>query len=324
MRKRVIIDCDPGIDDALAILLALASEELEIKALTTVQGNVSVEQATKNLLNIIEIAKVKNPPATGKGSSTSLGVSGSTLRTPELRSSRREVHGNDGLGNSCLPHPTISLTNKDGVELIISQLLSGEADTLICLGPLTNIARALILKPELKGRIAKAIVMGGAVFCPGSVLSGAQVSDDAEFNIFSDPEAADILFSSGLSINLISLDAARKVILAPNHFKRLRSLLGELRDFIVNILQYSIEFHQSQRGVEGTYLHDALAVGVVIEPSLFDFEPLCLGVDLDRRRGKTYVKDNLPNVQFCKDIDGAGFMNIFLDRLEKAIHEANR
>ena len=313
MSKRVIIDCDPGIDDALAILLALASEELEVKALTTVQGNVSVEQATKNLLNIIEIAKIKNPPATGKGSSAPLGVSGSIPFTPELRSSRRGVHGSDGLGNSRLPHSTISLTNKDGVELIISQLLSGQADTLICLGPLTNIARVLTSKPEVKSSIAQVIVMGGAVFCPGSV------SDDAEFNIFSDPEAADILFSSGLSINLVSLDAARKVILAPSHLKRLKGLSGRLRDFIVNILEYSIEFHQSQRGVEGTYLHDPLAVGVVIEPSLARFEPLCLGVDLDRRRGKTYVKDNLPNVQFCKDIDATGFIDIFLSRLTKAI-----
>ncbi len=308
MRKRVIIDCDPGIDDALAVLLALASDELEIKALTTVRGNVSVSQTTKNLLNIIEIARVKNPPATGCGSSIPLNGS-----APSELCSSRGVHGNDGLGNSRLPYPTISLTHKDGVGLIISKLLSGEADTLICLGPLTNIARALILKPELKGRIAKTIVMGGAVFCPGNITK------DAEFNIFSDPEAADVVFASGLTIHLVSLDVTQKVVLNQIHLKRLRNLSGRLRDFIVGILEYSIKFHQSRRGVNGAYLHDPLAVGIALDESLGNFESLCLGIDLGARRGKTYIKDGLPNVQFCKSVDESRFMNIFLDRLEKQI-----
>lgn len=315
MKKRVIIDCDPGIDDALAVLLALTSSELEVKAITTVRGNVSVSQTTKNLLNIVEIAKVKNPPATGCGSSTPLG--GSILPALQLRSSRG-VHGNDGLGNSGFSRPTISLTHKDGIELIISKLLSGEADTLICLGPLTNIARALILKPELKDVIVKIIVMGGAVFCPGNV------TQDAEFNIFSDPEAADVVFNSGLTINLVSLDVTKKVILSQIHLQRLKNSSGPLRDFIVGILEYSIKFHQSKRKVDGTYLHDPLAVGVAIDESLGNFQPLSLGIDLGSRRGKTYIKDGPLNVQFCSEIDGVRFMDIFLDRLTMAIENANR
>lgn len=314
MKKRVIIDCDPGIDDALAILLALASEELEVKALTTVRGNASVSQTTKNLLNIIEIAKIKNPPATGGGSSIPL--SGDTPGRRELGSSRG-VHGSDGLGNSNLPPPKISLTHKDGVGLIISELLTGRADTLICLGPLTNIARALILKPELKGKIIKTIIMGGAVFCPGNVTK------DAEFNIFSDPEAADVVFASGLTINLVSLDVTQRVVLDRNHLKRLKNLSGRLRDFIVSSIEYSIKFHQSKRNLDGTYLHDPLAVGITLDESLGNFEPLSLGVDLDTRRGKTYIKDGPCNVRFCSEIDVPRFMDIFLDRLEEAIQKAN-
>lgn len=315
MKKKVIIDCDPGIDDALAILLALTSGELEVNAITTVRGNVGVKQTTKNLLSIVEIAKVKNPPATGCGSSVPLRRS--ILPALRLRSSRR-VHGNDGLGNSGLSHPTISLTHKDGIELIISKLISGEADTLICLGPLTNIARALILKPELKNIIAKIIVMGGAVFCPGNV------TPDAEFNIFSDPEAADVVFSSGLTIDLVSLDVTKKAILNQIHLQRLKDSSGQLRDFIVGILEYSIKFHQSKRKVDGTYLHDPLAVGIALDESLGNFQPLSLGVDLSSRRGKTYIKDGPPNVRFCSEIDAVRFMDIFLDRLTIAIERANR
>jgi inosine-uridine nucleoside N-ribohydrolase len=314
VRKRVIIDCDPGIDDALAVLLALASDELEIKAITTVRGNVSLRQTTKNLLNIIEIAKIKNLPALGCGSAVPLRGSAG-LRSEQYSS--RGVHGNDGLGNSNFPHPTISLTHKDGIGLIISEFLKQKVDTLVCLGPLTNIARALILRPELKDKIAKIIVMGGAVFCEGNVTK------DAEFNIFSDPEAADIVFKSGLTIHLVSLDVTKKVVLNQNHLKRLKNFSGSLRDFIVNSIEYSIKFHQSQRGVNGMYLHDPLAVGIAVEESLGNFEPLCLGVDLGVRRGKTYVKDGPFNVQFCKDVDKGRFMNIFLSRLEKAIQNAN-
>ncbi len=306
--RGVFIDCDPGIDDALAVLLALASPKLKIEAISVVSGNVEVNQGIINLLKILEIARVTRLPRLGKGSSL-------PLKRRLLDS--RGVHGKDGLANSNLPPPTLNVQIEDSLALTRSLFNTEKIDTLIALGPLTNIAKVLLEEPQIKDRIERLIIMGGAL------RSSGNVTPFAEFNAYVDPEALDVVLKSRISdIVMVSLDVTRKAILRPSHLKQLKALSAgkkKVAGFIIDLLDYSIGYHRKHRGLEGTYLHDPLAIAVAINENLVEFENLAIGVDLKKKRGKTFIdKSKEPNVRFCKSVDEDKFMRMFLERISNA------
>ncbi len=303
-KRSVIIDCDPGIDDALAILLALASPELDVEAIITTSGNVGLELTTQNALKVLELCGRNEVPPVFKGSSGPL--SGAKL-------SVRQVHGEDGLGGCDLPQPKLRPAGADGIDFITSRSFSrGGKLTLICLGPLTDVASAL--KKAKAPQIAKElelIVMGGAL------KTARDLEGRAEFNFRSDPEAAKIVLESKVPITLVSIDVTRRVILRPEHLTEFKSYRSRIAEFITAICGYSIDYHRCHRGVEGAYLNDPLAVGIAIDEGLGEFFDLCIDVDLENFRGKTFAKDGPANVKFLRDVDAERFIDLFLSRIKK-------
>lgn len=283
-------------------MLALASPELEVEAIITVCGNVDLSLTTQNALKVLELCKGEGTPPVFMGSSGPL--SGVKL-------SARRVHGEDGLGGCDLPTPKLRPAGADGIDFIISRSLSKRGKpTLICIGPLTDVASALNRTPEIAEKL-ELIVMGGA-FEVADEIEGS-----AEFNFSRDPEAAKIVLEARAPITLVSLDVTRRVILRPEHLEELKGYRSKVAEFILAVCGYSIDYHRRYRGVEGAYLSDPLAVGIAIDEGLGEFFDLCVDVDLQRFRGKTFVKDGPANVRFLRDVDAEGFIGLFLRRIKK-------
>lgn len=193
---RIILDTDPGIDDALALFLALASPEVTLEAVTTVQGNVSVEQTTYNALTLLTLAGRTDIPV----------AYGSAEPLVRKRVDAAHVHGQNGLGDITLPEPTIASVEQQAVDLIIEKIMRNPGEiTLVPIGPLTNIALAVRREPRIAQHVREVVIMGGAVRVPGNV------TPSAEFNIFADPHAAHVVFHAGWPLRLVSLDVTTRV-----------------------------------------------------------------------------------------------------------------
>jgi inosine-uridine nucleoside N-ribohydrolase len=311
MPWRAIIDMDGGIDDALAVILALKSPELEVVGITTVSGNVSVQQATANALRVVELL-----------SRTDVWVAQGLAR-PLTRSPIRafSFHGRDGLGDSHLPKAKLQKIRKSGLSMIHETLSSSKkhALTLICTGPLTNIARLLANFPDTKRMVREIVIMGGAF---GVTEYGfGNETPVAEFNIYSDPEAARIVFQSGVELKAVGLDVTTipELELSKDDYSRVRKARGPVAKFATRILESNIRTH-------GRFtLHDPMAVGAVIKPRLYDFSnyrvivetkgEYTTGMTIADRRRRT-SKDRLLDspVKVCCGVD-LGFKRLFLDRL---------
>jgi inosine-uridine nucleoside N-ribohydrolase len=318
----ILIDTDPGIDDALAILLALASPEVSVEAVTTVAGNVEVHLGTANAFRILDVARPARRPRMAQGAAGPL--VGQLVTAAHF-------HGDDGLGNlgrlrrpdgqPRYPEPVHTLEMLDGADLILETADRFEGRlVIVALGPLTNVARAL---ERDRGRLAKAariVVMGGAVAVPGNVTPAA------EFNIHVDPEAASAVFASGLPIELVPLDVTRQVVLTSSDLARaLGRHGGPTARFIEDFTAHGFDF-ETERGDGKMALHDPLAVGVALDPSLVTFEPLHIAVECEGRltRGMT-VADRRPHragpAPTCRAalaVDGPRFMRLFLERVCRA------
>lgn len=290
----------------MAMLLALASEELALKAVTTVFGNVPLRQTTRNALSILELCELSDPPVVGAGSGGPLRASALPPRGADIA---RLVHGADGLGNANLPEPGLKAATDDAIGLMISKLISGEADTVIATGPLTNLARAISRDPGITKKIKDIYVMGGAVFVDGNV------TPHAEFNFYSDPDAADYVLNSEVAVTLISLDVTRKINVTGEHlefFQRSKTMLAE---FVTGIIRYSIDSHRKFRGAAGAHLHDPLAVAIAAAPQIGQYEQLSLSVNRSDKPGMVKVKEGVKNIRFVRDVDADGFLKLFLKRI---------
>ncbi|NIS63024.1 MAG: nucleoside hydrolase [Proteobacteria bacterium] len=322
MQKRVIIDTDPGVDDALAILFALLSPELKVEAITTVNGNVSVEQATKNAAIILDLLDRKPRPILARGAAK-------PLKKRVFRA--QSVHGSNGLGDlrqlknpdgsRKYSDPQLPQHTLDAIELALD-LLKRYADelSLIALGPLTNLAKALMADEKRVKRLREVIVMGGAIRVPGNVTPAA------EFNIFVDPHAAQRVFKSGLPITLVPLDVTQKVCLESKQMENLaQEMAAPLGMFLSDCTSKAMEHMEQVKGVAGIYLHDPLAVGVAIDPSLVETKPL--HVDVEIRSGITQgmtladlraIRDDLKqptNIHVALGVAVEGFLSLFKERL---------
>jgi len=265
----VILDTDPGVDDALALLLAAASPELDVLAITTVGGNVSLDQATENARRIVPIAwHGRVPPPIHRGTSAG-------LETAEY------VHGFDGLGGVSAmmgeggieTFPVgVQLAHRGATEAMLSLVRQHpEQITVVTLGPLTNVAAAFQQEPEAMRGVREVVIMGGAFRETGNT------SPVAEFNIFADPEAAQVVCESGMRLRWVPLDVTQRCLLRPEHLERL-SESPRLR-FAQAIASFYMGYHLRGYGEQACFLHDPVAVAAVIWPELFRSEPMRVDVE---------------------------------------------
>jgi purine nucleosidase/pyrimidine-specific ribonucleoside hydrolase len=322
MPRRVIIDTDPGIDDALALILALQSPELCVEAITTVSGNAHVDLTTHNALTVLELFTPGRRPAVAKGADRPLTR---PLYTAAL------VHNEDGLGGVsrlCAPDggpryrsASDALSRLDAVTCLLDLIrrFPGEL-TLIALGPLTNLAHALRCDASVMRQLAGIVVMGGAVAVPGNV------TPVAEFNIYVDPEAAQLVFTSGLPLMLIGLDVTERVRLTTAMIEqRVRPVQTRLTQFVVECTAQAIQFSTRVGRPPGMAMHDPLAVGAVIDPSLVRTVPLPVQVETKGELTTAMtVADRRPmrpdltapaNMNVAVEVDDARFLEMFLARV---------
>jgi len=322
MKKRVVIDTDSGVDDALALLLALLSPELQVESICTVSGNVPLEQATKNAALILNLLDSKPPPILARGAAEPLKKGLITAQS---------VHGWDGLGelnrfknsdgSPRYRYPQLPQDLPDAVEVLLD-LLKRYPDelSLITLGPLTNLAEALVADRRCVKRLREVVIMGGAIRVSGNITPAA------EFNIFVDPHAAQRVFESGLPIKLVPLDVTERVHLGPVEIENLAQEMDEpLGRFLFDATSKTREYMKQMRGVEAILLHDPLAVGVAIDPSMV--ETALLHVDVETNEGVTQgmtladlraIRDDLKqpaNLQAALEVDAKLFLAFLKERL---------
>ncbi len=305
-RRLVVIDCDPGIDDALAILYLAADPGVELVAIGTVDGNVEPELGAENALRALEMADLRSVPV-------AVGA-----RSPLLQPSRHAeyFHGQDGLGDSALPPPGRSPSTESAVEQLVrlARLHPG-ALSLLAIGPLTNVALALSLEPDLPELLREVVIMGGAVFGPGNE------SPWAEFNIAHDPEAAEIVLRARWRHSvLVGLDATRQAILDLEGESKLAEAGSAQARFALAML------NQQMRANSQFELCDPLAAGILADPSLATYRPMPVSVELEGRhtRGATIadrrvtlaeVVETRPQVQVAMQVDSRRFLGTFRRRL---------
>ncbi|MEK5256817.1 nucleoside hydrolase [Paenibacillus sp. FSL E2-0201] len=310
MRTPIIIDCDPGHDDAIAILLAIAnSEKLDLRGITTVGGNQILDKITENALKVISFVNADIPVAKGAA-----GPLFGKLVTGE------EAHGESGMDGPLLPPSKFRPVEEGAVEFMLNIIRSSEEKiTLVPMAPLTNIALLITAYPEIKDRIEKISLMGGGI-------SYGNVTSTAEFNIYVDPEAARIVFESGIPITMSGLDVTDKAAIFEDEIVALKergpvsTMVGELLDF------YSI--YGKKMGYVGSALHDPCAVAWLLHPELFESEHLYVTVETEGKltRGMTVADkrkktDRPANVEVLVGVDREAFMKLIFDSLEKLDQE---
>ncbi len=260
---RVVIDTDPGVDDAFALLLAMRSPELKIEGITAVAGNVPLELTLPNALRMVEIAgRTDIPVAAG-------------AKSPLLRRlvTAAYAHGENGLGGAVFPEPTIKPVAEPAAELIRSVVRKYPKEvTLITVGPLTNVAEALKSDPELASLVKGIVMMGGS-------LSGGNITPAAEFNIYVDPEAARIVFQSGIPITMVGLDVTRRTSLTDEHVRVLESAQNPVSQAAAKIARHAIDHNREQGFLVGPNMHDSLAVAAFLDPSILKWKEYYVDVE---------------------------------------------
>jgi purine nucleosidase len=305
--KRIIIDTDPGVDDALAFLLALASPEIQLEALTTTQGNVTLEKATRNALSVLELARARHIPV----------ASGSAVPLVQPLRASDHVHGESGLGNARLPVPQAGPVPKHAVDYLIERVLAEPGEiSVFPIGPLTNIAMAIRKEPRFAGAVKELVIMGGAI------LEHGNITPQAEFNIYVDPHAAHIVFHSGIPITLIPLDVTHKCMLLQQHVDRLMRIPSPISRFIRDVIEVYIKF-SADIGHAGCALHDPLTLATAIAPELLTMKEYFVDVDISDgvSMGKTFadilnVTKKPANMKVAMKVRGEDFIELFVQRME--------
>lgn len=307
--KPIIIDCDPGQDDALALLLALASpEELNVLGVTTVAGNVPLALTQKNARKVCELARRPD-----------LLVHAGCPR-PIMRplATAEYVHGQSGLDGADLPEPQMPLQAKHGVDFLIDTLIASAGEiTLATLGPLTNLAIAMIKEPRILNQIREIVLMGGAI-------AQGNVTPSAEFNIYVDPHAAHVVFTSGVKLTMLSLDVTHQVITTPERLEAIRAIGTPICRVAANWLDYYGTYDIERYGFRGGPLHDPCVIAYLLQPSLFKSRHLYVEVETlgEMTIGRTVVDlwkttKHEPNVNVVHAIDAEAFYKLLTQRLAK-------
>ena len=256
---KVLLDCDPGHDDAIALLLALASPEVELLGVTTVAGNQTLDKTTANAIRVLELAGRAEVPV----------AAGAERPLVRERSVAANVHGETGLDGPDLPPPQGAPVEAHAVDFLAERLAGA---TLVATGPLTNVALLLARHPDEKPE--RLVLMGGSI-------AEGNVTPAAEFNIWADPEAATRVFASGLDVTMVGLDVTHRALVTTAHKEQLRAA-GRVGRFVAELLDFYGVFHRKVYGFDGSPVHDAVAVAQVIRPDLLELERLNVRVDCGR------------------------------------------
>ena len=257
MARKIIIDTDPGQDDAVALLLALASpEDFDVLGIVAVAGNVSLAQNARNALKVVELSGRTDVPV----------HAGCERPLRRHLVTAEHVHGDTGLNGPGLPEPTLELRPQHGVDFIIETLLAHEPGTItLCtLGPLTNIAMALIKAPAIAHRVAQIVMMGGAYFEVGNITPAA------EFNIYVDPEAADVVLRSGIPIVMLPLDVTHMILTTHARLEKIDAVGNRSARAVAQMLAFSERFDLQKYQAKGAPLHDPCVPAYLIKPDLFE------------------------------------------------------
>ncbi|HWV20414.1 MAG TPA: nucleoside hydrolase [Devosia sp.] len=311
MPRKIIIDTDPGQDDAVAILLALASpEDFEVLGVVAVAGNVGLHHNANNARKIVELAGRPDVPV----------YAGCARPMRRTLVTAEHVHGDTGLNGPDLPAPKIELQPQHGVDYIIETLLAAEPKTItLCtLGPLTNIGMALVKEPKIAERVAEIVMMGGAYFEVGNITPAA------EFNIYVDPEAADIVFKSGIRITVLPLDVTHQIQSTPARLNAIKALGNRSGQAVYDMLTFSEGFDLKKYGWEGAPLHDPTVIAYLIDPSLFEGRVCNVSIETasELTVGMTvtdywHVTDKPRNANYLRNGNAEGFYKLLTERLAR-------
>ncbi|MEZ5826527.1 MAG: nucleoside hydrolase [Geminicoccaceae bacterium] len=307
-KKRIIIDCDPGQDDAIALLLAFGfPDRIDVLAVTTVAGNVSISLTSKNARRVVELAGRTDVPVHA-------GCNRPLLRKLETA---EYVHGETGLNGSGLPDPEMPLSPVHGVDAIL-EILAREPEgtvTLCPLGPLTNIALAMVKSPEIFKRAREIVMMGGA-------MDLGNVTPSAEFNFYVDPHAARIVFEFGVPITMFGLDVTHKVLVTDKRLDDVRAIGNRQSTAAYGMLEFYNRFDRERYGSDGGPLHDPCVIASLLEPSIFSGRDCHVQIETESEpcMGRTIVDwwqtmDAPKNAHVVRDVDD----NAFFDLLQRAL-----
>jgi len=314
--QKVILDCDPGHDDAMAILLA--AKRLDVLGITTVAGNQSIDKVTTNALKVVELAGLTRIPV-------AQGAAHPLVRAPRHAP---EIHGQTGLDGPDLPVPATKPVNMHAVDFIIVTVMRTDGVTLVPTGPLTNIALALRKEPRIAGRIPEICLMGGS-------RTHGNVTAAAEFNIYFDPEAAHAVFTSGIPIKMVGLNVTEQVIATPPRRQQLRVLGTRVARAAAEMLDFYAGAVERAYGFAGGAMHDPLAVAALIDPGVLVFEHMHVAVELAGQYtlGQTLCDDRFlragakrdasvrpgatPNAEVAVSVDADRFFDLFMTALRE-------
>lgn len=314
MSKKIIIDTDPGIDDAMAILFAFASPEVEVVGLTTIYGNVHTALATQNALRLAEFAgRPQTPVAHGADKPLVIPFD----EAPEI------VHGADGLGNTHQPPPHGQPIDRSAAQFLVETIMAHPGEiTLVPIGPLTNLALALKLEPRIAQHVAEVVVMGGAATVNGNV------NPAAEANIWHDPHAADKVFTAGWPVTMVGLDVTMATQMDETYLAGLRA--SRTGEFIFQVSRFYQQFHKLAHGIDACHTHDPSAIAYLIDPSLFTTERgpirvvtegIAMGQTLMDRRREWLTPNawsDMPEVNVCVGVDSARLLELYWQRVTAA------
>ena len=308
MPKKILFDTDPGIDDACAILLALASPELSLEGLSIVHGNCSLEQGTINALSVLELANAGHVPV----------ARGCELPLVQPSLLAPETHGDSGLGYAQLPAPRLKPLRQHAIDFLIDAILASPGEiTLVAIAPLTNIALAIRQEPRIATALKELIIMGGALRHEGNATALA------EFNTYVDPHAAQIVYHAGIPTTLVPLDVTYQCILTPGDVSRLQKTGSPITKFVADATRFYMEFHDEYQQIEGCVINDPLALALTFMPELCTYQKLPVDVDLSGgiSMGKTvadfYNYSKKPaNLNVALSVRARDFIDLFVERVE--------
>ena len=302
---KILLDCDPGHDDAIALLLALASPEVDLVGVTTVHGNQTLEKTTTNALKLLEFVDRTDVPVAA-------GADRPIRREPFVA---EYVHGESGMDGPSLPAPTTSPDPRHAVDFIAETIHgSDEPITLVPTGPLTNVALFLARHPDAAAKVERIVLMGGAI-------GEGNVTPAAEFNIWCDPEAADRVFTSGLDVTMIGLDVTHQALFGPRPTAEIRAA-GRVGAMVAELLEFYGQFHKQSYGWDGSPIHDAVAMAHAFRPGIVETVYTGVRVDCGDELGRGRTNVDLrgrvqwePNAHVSVGIDADAFVALLVERI---------
>ena len=303
-KRNIILDCDPGHDDAIAILLAGNNPKINLLGISVVAGNQTIEKTAKNTLNVATYLGIDVPIAIG-------------CQYPMVRERVicAAIHGESGLDGFTFPQYSKQFDKRHGVQLIIDSIMNNDDVTIVATGPLTNVAMAIKMEPRILERIHEIVIMGGSV-------DNGNTSPAAEFNIMCDPEAAHVVFSSGIKVKMVGLNVTRKVIVTDEVIERMGKIHNKASDMFVKLMKVFNENQRKTFGVKGGPLHDPATIASIIDNQLIKYQSMNVVIDISH--GPSYGRTNCDvfdylhephNAEVAMDID----VNRYWDIIEEGI-----